>query len=118
MPAGSNRVVADLITEAEIAKTAYTNALEVVQSLRPNMLRVRPTTMTPSKDASGFPDAAAAGGGIVVYFDEVRLGEVSHLSTIPAIRIREIRYINSRDATTRWGTGHGSGVIQVISKKQ
>jgi hypothetical protein len=31
--------------------------------------------------------------------------------------VREIRYINARDATTRWGTGVSSGVIQVVSKR-
>lgn len=117
-PAPSTRVMADLITEAEISKTAYSNALEIVQSLRPNMLRVRPTTLTPTRDPTGFPDVAASNAGVVAYFDEVRLGEVSQLSTIPTLRILEIRYINSRDATTRWGTGHGAGVIQVISRKQ
>lgn len=117
-PAGASRGLAELITEAEIAKTAYSNALEIVQSLRPNMLRVRPTTLTPSNNAFGFPDIAAANAGVVVYFDDVRLGEVAQLSSIPTLRVREIRYINARDATTRWGTGHGAGVIQVISKKQ
>jgi hypothetical protein len=43
--------------------------------------------------------------------------DLTGLSTIPANRVREIRYINAADATTRWGTGHASGVILVTTKR-
>lgn len=108
---------ANLITEEEIARGTYQTALEIVQSLRPAMTRYRATTTSASGSSAGYTDAAAASGGVVVYMDESRLGEVASLSSIPAQRVREIRYINSRDATTRWGTGHSSGVIQVITRK-
>ncbi|HSA56659.1 MAG TPA: hypothetical protein VLE53_13200 [Gemmatimonadaceae bacterium] len=108
---------ANLITEEEIAQGTYQTALEIVQGLRPSMTRYRATTTSATGNPSGYTDAAAATGGVVVYMDESRLGEVSTLSSIPAQRVREIRYISARDATTRWGTGHTSGVIQVITKK-
>jgi hypothetical protein len=54
---------------------------------------------------------------IIVYMDDVRLGEPSSMVNIPASRIREIRFMNARDATTRWGTGHSSGVILVTTKR-
>jgi hypothetical protein len=54
---------------------------------------------------------------IVFYLDGVRLNDRTGLMSIPADRIKEIRFINSRDATTRWGTGHGSGAILVTTKK-
>jgi hypothetical protein len=39
------------------------------------------------------------------------------MANIPASRVKEIRFINARDATTRWGTGYGSGVILVTTKR-
>src|SRR5262245_38127561 len=91
-PTGESRAPrgsANLITEAEISTTAYQNALEVVTNLRPAMMRPRP-----------------GGGPVMFYLDDVKMMDLSNLSTVPANRIREIRYISAQDATTRWGTGH------------
>jgi len=95
---------ADLITEAEINASVYQNALEVVQNLRPNMMRPRGST-------------AQGPVPVVLFVDDVRLGELNGLANIPAGRVKEIRYISARDATTRWGTGVGSGVILVTTKR-
>ena len=94
---------ADFISEAEINAGVYQNALEVVQTLRPTMLRPR----------TGGANAQA----VMLYLDGVRMNDLNGMSTIPAERIREIRFINARDATTRWGTGHDSGVILVTTKR-
>ena len=87
---------ADVISEAEINAGVYQNALEVVQSLRPTMLR---------------PRSGAGAQSVMLYVDDVKMMDMTGLSTVPANRVREIRFINARDATTRWGTGHDSGVI-------
>ena len=94
---------ADIISEAEIHASSYQNALEVVQGLRPTMMRPRGTSTSQYQ--------------VVAYMDDVKLIDLNGLSTIPAERVKEIRYINARDATTRWGTGHGSGVILVTTKR-
>jgi hypothetical protein len=99
-----------VITEAEIGASAYQNALEVVQNLRPGMLIPRGV----GSDASGM---TAASIPIVIYMDDVRLGEPASMVNIPASRVKEIRFMNSRDATTRFGTGHSSGVILVTTKR-
>ena len=102
-PPRTARGPADLITEAEInAGTSYQNALEAVQYLRPQMLR---------------PRAGAGAQAVVLYVDDVRMNDMNGLTTVPANRVREIRFINARDATTRWGTGHDSGVILVTTKR-
>src|SRR5688500_6350323 len=92
---------ADVISEAEIKASGFQTALEVVQNLRPAMTRPRGT----SPQTGTVP--------IALFVDDTRMGDVSAMANIPADRVKEIRYINSRDATTRWGTGFGSGVIQV-----
>ena len=101
---------ANVITEAEISSSAYQNALEVVQNLRPQMLIPRGV----GSDATGL---SAASIPIIIYMDDVRLGEPSSLTNIPASRVKEIRFMNARDATTRYGTGHSSGVILVLTKR-
>ena len=87
----SVRGPADIISEAEINASAYQNALEAVQGLRPTMLRPRGTSSSQYQ--------------VVAYMDDVKLIDLNGLSTIPSERVKEIRYINARDATTRWGTG-------------
>jgi hypothetical protein len=96
----ATRGSANLITEAEISATAYQNAMDVVQNLRPTMLRSRP-----------------GGGPVMLYLDDVKMMDVNGLTSVPAGRVKEIRYINAQDATTRWGTGHASGVILVTTKR-
>ena len=98
--ARTTRGSANLITEAEISATSYQNALEIVQNLRPAMMRPRP-----------------GGGPVMLYLDDVKMMDLNGLSTVPSGRIREIRYISAQDATTRWGTGHASGVILVTTKR-
>jgi hypothetical protein len=99
----------NVIVESEIT-SQYQNALEVVQNLRPQMLIPRGV----GSDASG---QLAASIPIIIYMDDVRLGEPSSLVNIPATRVKEIRFLNARDATTRFGTGHSSGVILVTTKR-
>jgi hypothetical protein len=104
------RGTANIITEAEINTGAYQNALEAVQNLRPAML-------IPRGVGGNETGTNVASIPIVVYQDDVRLGELTNLQNIPANRIKEIRFLNARDATTRYGTGHTSGAIVVTTKR-
>lgn len=101
----------NLITAEEIAATGggIENALDAVQRLRPAMLRPRSSTFQSGNQPSQIP--------VLVYTDEVKLGGAENLRTIPISQVREIRYISATDATQRWGTGHSSGVIQVIIRR-
>jgi hypothetical protein len=40
-------------------------------------------------------------------------GEAKSLQQITVASIKEVRYMDAREATTRFGTGHGSGAIIV-----
>lgn len=101
---------ANLITEAEINAGNYQHALEIIQNLRPAMLIARGTSaVTSGANTTSVP--------VVIYVDDVRMNDQSGLQNIPAGQVREIRFINARDATTRWGTNHGSGAILVTTKK-
>jgi hypothetical protein len=49
----------------------------------------------------------------VIYVNGMRAGPLEALRSISAVDVQEIRYISAADATTRWGTGHSGGVIEV-----
>ncbi|HSG64366.1 MAG TPA: hypothetical protein VLD39_05170 [Gammaproteobacteria bacterium] len=101
----------NLITAEEIAASGagMETAFDIVQRLRPTMLRPRASSFGVNNQPEQVP--------VLVYSDEVRLGTVENLRTIPATQVFEIRYISATDETQRWGTNHSSGAIQVITKR-
>ncbi|MDQ8146250.1 MAG: hypothetical protein P3A32_08950 [Gemmatimonadota bacterium] len=105
------RSSSNLITSAEIEAAAQDiqNAYELVERLRPMMMRPR--------NLSAGAVGAGTTFGVVAYVEEVRLGDLEALGTVMRATVREIRYIGATDATTRWGTGHSNGVIQVVLKR-
>jgi hypothetical protein len=108
-PRGSRQQ--DVIGESEITSRAgdAANALQVIQKLRPQMLRSR--GLTSPHDPTGEASMPK------VYVDNVAYGKLDELSNVSSDQIKEIRFINARDATTQWGTGHMGGVILVTTKK-
>lgn len=89
----------DRISRDEIMERGdnASNAMEVIRRLRPAWLLAR------------GPDP-------VVYVDNVRRpGGVDALFNVPVGQIRLLEFIGAADATTRWGTGHTGGVIQVVT---
>lgn len=101
----------NLISTEEIVASSASNAYEVIQRLRPSFLRTRGAV-------HGTPGATNAMEmvDLVVYLNENRLGGSDQLRQISTNDIREIRYFNSSEATTKWGTGHSAGAIQVVSR--
>lgn len=105
------RGTANLITSAEIEQAGndINNAYDLVQRLRPSMMRFRNQT-------AGTTSAGEVIGP-VAYVDDVRLGALDLLRTVMRGSVREIRFLSPTDATTRWGTGHSNGVVQVLTKR-
>jgi hypothetical protein len=102
----SPRRSANLITEEEIAASTARDALEAVQLLRPDWLIPRGVASIRSPEAT-IP---------VAYLENNKLGDVENLRNIPTMDIAEIRFVNSHDATTLYGTGHVGGAIVVKTK--
>lgn len=95
----------NVLTREQILETQAGTALDALRSLRPSWLRPRgtATSMQPPP--------------IMVFIDNVRSGaSLERLASIDVSSVEEIRWINARDATTRWGTGVAGGVIQVITR--
>ena len=102
----------NVITSEEITAGAGSTAYEVIQRLRPSYLRTR-GAVRGAPTANGNNNLEAV--DIVVYVNESRVGGSDQLRQISVHDIREIRYFSANEATTKWGTGHSAGAIQVLS---
>lgn len=96
----------NVITTEEIESLNVSTAFEVIQQLRPHFLQGRGQSSI-QDPGSSVP---------VVYVNGVRYGPPSVLQGIRAMDLREIRYLSASDATTRYGTGHVGGVIEVDTR--
>jgi hypothetical protein len=94
-----------VITAEELATVAGSDLFDAIRRLRPEYLRVRRQTTLMAGDAD-----------IRVYVDGVRYGGVAELRSISVRSVAEVHFIDAREATIRWGTGHSLGVIHVISR--
>ncbi len=98
-PTPSRRV----LLEDEIRGTQVATAYQIVARLRPEWLRRRGRVSVRDPTA----------GAVIVYLNGMRQGGVSALDAIVAEAVLEMEYLNGQEATTRFGTGHGGGVILV-----
>lgn len=102
------------ITQEEIAAAHLETIYDVIEQLRPSMLRTRGLM---DRSGGGSPaEAGAASNSINVYLNTTWIGDVTKLRGIQAASVKLVQYLNSNDATTRFGTGHGAGAILVTSK--
>jgi len=97
----------NVLTAAELERVPVETAYDAIQRLRPEFLRARGQVSLENRAAS-LP---------VVYLDDMWLGGPDALRTIRIGEVHEIRYYNAADATTRYGTGHASGVIAVVTRR-
>ena len=87
-----------VITSEELQDVPADDAYEVIQLLRPAWFAQR-SGRTPQVFVNGSPR-----------------GGLSELRTFRREMVTELRYIDSTDATTRWGTGYMAGVIDVTMR--
>ena len=89
----------NLITQDEIGTVDFRNAYEVIQALRPQMLRVRGSI------------------GLAVFVNGIKMSNgTQSLYDISPSSVGEIRYLNSFDATARFGTDATDGAISITTK--
>ncbi len=94
----------DLIEREDILGSNRGTAYEVVEMLRPQWLRAR-------SDQSVLRE-----GGILIYVDDVRYGDLNSLRAINAREIFRMQRYNSTAASQRWGPGHSEGVIYISTR--
>lgn len=81
------------------------SVFEAIQRLRPRWLRSRAS-------GSGGTQTLPA-----VFLNGSRYGNIGSLQSMRVNDVEDIRFINSRDATTRYGTGFPGGIISVNTKR-
>lgn len=95
----------DVITREQILENPnYANVWEIVAALRPRWLQ-------PGQNSFRGPVEP------VVYVDNLRHGDIRSLRNIGLVGVMRITYINARDATTMYGTGHLGGIIRVSTRE-
>lgn len=99
--AGQEQSEQSVLTRQQIEDPRFSTAYDVVRALRSNWLNARGNASFRFKVE------------VQVYLDGTHLGGVQALQNISTPAIQYIHYINGTDATTRWGIGHGRGVIFV-----
>lgn len=99
----------EVLLADEIAQSSAVTAYDAVRLRRPGFLQTRgPKSMYASSRSSVRPS---------VYLNGLYHGALETLNTISAVEVQEIRYIDAKDATLLYGTGHVAGIIMVITKR-
>ncbi len=102
-PGGRHR---NLITLEELEPFQQLTAFDVIQQLRPRWFQAR-RAVNVQGSGQVYPKLAV---------DGMPRGELDQLRSISVHSIQEIRFFNSADATTRFGTGYPAGVIEVRTR--
>ena len=104
----------NLITD-ELLREADPEGLNVYQMLE----RHRPRWLRPTRGDTSFGNVAggAAGSDFArVVLNGAPYGDVSDLRNLDTHAVESIEYMGGSDATTRFGTGYGGGVIIVRTR--
>ena len=98
-------------SELDSVRGRYRNVYELIHAVRPGMLNsrdFRPQVSSPSA-ARGEPR------GVKVFVDDIHVGGIDVLTTIPVRSIAFIVWMSPSDATTRYGSGMTGGVISITT---
>lgn len=87
------------IIQEELQTVTQLDVYAAIQRLRPTWLRTR------------------SGGEPMAHVDGNILGPARGLQAIRATDVQEIQFMNSADATTRFGTNYMNGVILVTTRR-
>jgi hypothetical protein len=103
------RTSRNVISQEDLAELPPgATAMDAVRRLRSTWLRTRGMSGT----------GIASTQTVRVYIDTVHAGGLDLLEGRSLDGIVEIRYHSGRDATTKWGTGVGGGVIELITSRR
>lgn len=97
----------DVLTRLELSTVEDLNALEAVRRLRPNWLRYRGRSVLTGPGREGLR----------IYLDGAFFGDGEALSRLQPQSLEELRFLDSRQATLRFGTGHTVGAILARTRR-
>lgn len=124
-PSGPTRVVPgpNVLLPDEIASARAPTAWDLLHNLRPAWFVIRGTA---SFRESARGELSGTGGHVTgsvtegieqigVYMDNVRLGGVDELRSLPIDGFIWARFLTASEATARWGSGNVHGAIQLLT---
>ena len=82
----------DVITLAEIRSVNAASTLDMIRTLRPGFLRLSPRTADPLKVY-----------GPAVYENQTYVGDMSWLSGVPLMEVKQVEYVHPAEARVRFG---------------
>ena len=116
----------DMILLDEITTSGANDAYALVQSRRPQWLRVRGDmgrgqgTITVGLDDPRTGERTTAEGSSAsspnVYLNNARMGTADALRQIPVTGVQYVRWFSPAEANLRWGTGNTYGDILVSTE--
>lgn len=106
-PAGGATADHAAITRTALAELPQLTAYEAIRRLRPAWLRYRGRSVLSSPEREGLR----------VYLDGAFYGDAEALSQVMVDTVQEIRFLDSRQATLRYGTGHTVGAIVISTRR-
>lgn len=93
----------NLLTAADMVDVNNLSVYDAVQRLRPNWLRPR-----------GATSVVSAGDNVPAVMVDNAFHNLDYLRNLQVNGVDLIRYIDARDATTRYGTGYVNGIVEVV----
>jgi hypothetical protein len=108
-PPGGAATVSDrnLLTEEDLAGMEDLNAYQAIRRLKPLWLRYRGQSVLEGPEREGLR----------IYTDGTFFGDAETLSQIPVRNVMEIRYLDARQATLRFGTDHSVGALLIKTRR-
>jgi hypothetical protein len=95
-----------IITDAEIPTTGTESAYDMIQRLRPEYLREKPTQTYNGAQSNVAPPLS-------VFFNGTRIGLLADLRGISAPTLSMVRYYNIEEGKRKFGMQYGGGVIEL-----
>lgn len=96
----------NLLTSEQLDSYRHLNAFDAIRQARPQWLRS-------TRGQSSIVASSTAQRGLRVYVDGILFGGAPDLQSIEVRSIREVRFLDARQATLRFGTNHAEGALVI-----
>jgi hypothetical protein len=96
----------NVLTREELESVQVSSVYDAVQRLRPQWMS---HPLAPTGQPGSNP--------ILVYIDRQQAGTLDELRHLTVDQVEMLEFVSASDATTRYGTGHASGIIEVTTRR-
>lgn len=97
----------DLLLANEIVMAQVSDVYQAIAQLRPEFLRFAHRPGLTGRDRDGLK----------IYLDDMELGSVDMLHSMPVDRVTAIRYLGATQTALRWGPSNALGAILISTTR-